>query len=129
MSTTHLTKKTLMLDDAEVSIEPAVTPPPQTATGLPKKPKLGASRSRKKEIPEGLWTKCGHCGAALFKHILNTAEQHGYRALYLNAQTHAAGFYAKYGFVAAGPEFIEAAIPHIAMERLNRAPGDTAEAS
>ena len=63
----------------------------------------------------------GHgVGAALFEHLVSTAEERGHRALYLNAQIHAVGFYAKYGFVAAGPEFIEAAIPHIAMERLNR---------
>ena len=72
----------------------------------------------------------GHgVGAALFVHLVSTAERRGHRALYLNAQIHAVGFYTKYGFVAAGPEFFEAGIPHIAMERLNRAPEDTAEAS
>jgi acetyl-CoA carboxylase carboxyl transferase subunit beta len=65
MSTTHLTKKTLMLDDSEVSIEPAVTPP-QTLTTLPRKPKLGVSKSRKKEIPEGLWSKCPSCEAMIY---------------------------------------------------------------
>lgn len=72
----------------------------------------------------------GHgVGAALFQHLLHAAEQRGHRALYLNAQIHAVGFYAKYGFVPAGPEFIEAGIPHIEMERLMPIPGDTAKAS
>ncbi|MBI3882090.1 MAG: acetyl-CoA carboxylase carboxyltransferase subunit beta [Verrucomicrobia bacterium] len=73
MSTTHLTKKTLMLDDAEVSIEPAVTPPPQTLNALPKKPKMGSSRSRKKEIPEGLWTKCPKCESMIYDKELDAA--------------------------------------------------------
>src|SRR5215510_1305027 len=56
MATTSFTKKTLGLD----SVEPAVTPPPPTSqdTTFTKKPKLGGGKSKKKEIPEGLWTKC-----------------------------------------------------------------------
>ena len=45
------------------------------------------------------------------------AARRGHDALYLNAQTHAVGFYARYGFVPRGGEFLEAGIPHIAMER------------
>src|SRR5437773_9360856 len=62
MSTTAFTKKTLGLETAE----PAVTPPPPTGnTTFAKKPKLGA-KSRKKEIPEGLWTKCPKCSTMVF---------------------------------------------------------------
>jgi predicted GNAT family N-acyltransferase len=35
----------------------------------------------------------------------------------LNAQRHAAAFYARFGFAIAGQEFMEAGIPHVAMER------------
>ncbi|MBC8095295.1 MAG: acetyl-CoA carboxylase carboxyltransferase subunit beta [Akkermansiaceae bacterium] len=60
---TSFIKKTLGLD----SVEPAVTPPPasSTNTSFAKKPKLG-SKSKKKEIPEGLWTKCPKCSTMVF---------------------------------------------------------------
>jgi acetyl-CoA carboxylase carboxyl transferase subunit beta len=62
MSTTTFTKKTLGLE----TIEPAVTPPPVTgAAPFVKKPKL-TSKPRKREIPEGLWTKCPKCGTMVF---------------------------------------------------------------
>jgi acetyl-CoA carboxylase carboxyl transferase subunit beta len=63
MSTTSFSKKTLGLETAE----PAVTPPPvKTETTFVKKPKLGGSKSKKREIPEGLWTKCEKCGNMVF---------------------------------------------------------------
>src|ERR1051325_11425845 len=63
MSTTTFTKKTLGFD----SVEPAVTPPPPgAATTFAKKPKLTAAKSRKREIPEGLWVKCPKCSAMVF---------------------------------------------------------------
>jgi acetyl-CoA carboxylase carboxyl transferase subunit beta len=63
MATTSFTKKSLGLD----SIEPAVTPPPpSTGTTFAKKPKLSASKSKKKEIPEGLWVKCPKCSTMLY---------------------------------------------------------------
>jgi acetyl-CoA carboxylase carboxyl transferase subunit beta len=47
-------------------VEPAVTPPPaSTETSFLKKPKLGG-KQKKKEIPEGLWTKCPKCEAMVF---------------------------------------------------------------
>jgi acetyl-CoA carboxylase carboxyl transferase subunit beta len=62
MSTTSFTKRTLGLETAE----PAVTPPPATNnTTFAKKPKL-ASKSRKRDIPEGLWTKCPKCSTMVF---------------------------------------------------------------
>src|SRR5437867_7819028 len=63
MATTSFTKKSLGLE----TVEPAVTPPPATAeTGFVKKPKLGSGKSRKKEIPEGLWSKCPKCSTMVF---------------------------------------------------------------
>ncbi len=63
MATTSFTKKSLGLE----SIEPAVTPPPaNAATTFAKKPKLSSSKSKKKEIPEGLWVKCPKCSTMLY---------------------------------------------------------------
>ena len=64
MATTSFTKKSLEI--VETSVEPAVTPPenhPETA--FVKKPKM-AGRSRKRDIPEGLWTKCKSCSTMLY---------------------------------------------------------------
>ena len=61
MATTSFTKKTLGFD-----VEPAVTPPPANSeTTFLKKPKLGG-KQKKKEIPEGLWTKCPKCETMVF---------------------------------------------------------------
>ena len=63
MATTSFTKKTLGLESGE----PAVTPPPANAeTGFAKKPKLSSGKSRKRDIPEGLWTKCPKCATMLY---------------------------------------------------------------
>jgi acetyl-CoA carboxylase carboxyl transferase subunit beta len=37
-----------------------------SAAALPRKPKLSPVRTRKREIPEGLWTKCPKCGVMLY---------------------------------------------------------------
>jgi len=63
MATTTFTKKTLGLDNAE----PAVTPPPAGPQAtFAKKPKLGSTKSKKRDIPEGLWTKCPKCSTMIF---------------------------------------------------------------
>lgn len=63
MATTSFHKKTLGLETSE----PAVTPPPTgSETTFIKKPKLGSSKSRKREIPEGLWTKCPKCASMIY---------------------------------------------------------------
>src|SRR5580693_9424371 len=63
MATTSFTKKTLGLE----TVEPAVTPPPSdAATTFVKKHKLASSPSRKRDIPEGLWTKCKKCAAMIY---------------------------------------------------------------
>src|SRR5260370_4281386 len=63
MATTTFTKKTLGLETSESGL----TPPPSTghATSFVKKPKL-AGKSKKREIPEGLWTKCPKCSTMVF---------------------------------------------------------------
>lgn len=61
MATSSFTKKALVLDSGE----PAVTPPKASQTTFPKKPKL-TSKARKRDIPEGLWTKCPKCSTMVF---------------------------------------------------------------
>lgn len=62
MATTQFSKKTIGFD-----IEPAVTPPPPSAaeTTFAKKPKV-RSKSKKRDIPEGLWIKCKNCQAMIY---------------------------------------------------------------
>ena len=63
MATTTFTKKSLGIDTPE----PAVTPPPATSnTSFAKKPRIVSTKSRKREIPEGLWTKCKKCSTLLY---------------------------------------------------------------
>ncbi|MHB1307839.1 MAG: acetyl-CoA carboxylase, carboxyltransferase subunit beta [Limisphaerales bacterium] len=61
MSNTSFGKKLAKTDGPE----PAVTPP-TTATAFARKPRLGTARTRKKEIPEGLWTKCPKCATMIY---------------------------------------------------------------
>src|SRR5580704_10065201 len=48
--------------------EPAITVPILKVPPLPGKPKLGSakSKSKKRDIPEGLWTKCPKCSTMIF---------------------------------------------------------------
>jgi acetyl-CoA carboxylase carboxyl transferase subunit beta len=63
MSTTTFTKKTLGLE----TVEPGVTPPPPgSPANFAKKPKITSAKSKKKEIPEGLWVKCPKCSTMVF---------------------------------------------------------------
>lgn len=49
------------------SIEPAVTPPAaSSASTLLKRPKLAGAKNKKKDIPEGLWTKCPKCTTMIY---------------------------------------------------------------
>jgi predicted GNAT family N-acyltransferase len=59
-------------------------------------------------------------GAAMLEFLLAEARRLGMPEVVLNAQTHALPFYARHGFVAEGPEFMEAGIPHQTMRRLMR---------
>ncbi|SHE63240.1 hypothetical protein SAMN04487965_0309 [Microbulbifer donghaiensis] len=56
-------------------------------------------------------------GFRLLEAICEYAREAGVNRVYLHAQRHAEGFYSKAGFVADGPEFVEANIPHIKMVR------------
>ena len=62
------------------------------------------------------WRKRG-VGGEILNALMERARERGMRRVVLNAQTHAAPFYARHGFRAFGAEFMEAGIPHIAMAR------------
>jgi acetyl-CoA carboxylase carboxyl transferase subunit beta len=63
MATSFLTKSAMGVEQ----IEPALTPPTNKPL-LPKKAKLdsGKAKTRKRDIPEGLWTKCPSCETMIF---------------------------------------------------------------
>ncbi|MDE3098753.1 MAG: acetyl-CoA carboxylase carboxyltransferase subunit beta [Verrucomicrobiota bacterium] len=61
MDTTSFVKKTIAFE----TVEPSLTPPPIKASLL-KKPRLAGGKSRKRDIPEGLWTRCPGCSEMIF---------------------------------------------------------------
>jgi predicted GNAT family N-acyltransferase len=57
-------------------------------------------------------------GAALVRAVEEAARARGLTAVDLHAQTHALGFYERLGYVAYGPQFPDAGMPHRAMRRV-----------
>ena len=60
-------------------------------------------------------------GSALLAALIDQARESSFASVELHAQTHAIGFYERFGFKAFGPEYEEAGIPHRSM-RLTLAP-------
>jgi predicted GNAT family N-acyltransferase len=60
------------------------------------------------------WRRRG-VGAALMEALLQKAREQSMSRVTLHAQTHAAGFYRRFGFSERGGEFWEAGIPHVEM--------------
>lgn len=56
-------------------------------------------------------------GAALLQGLIDEAARRGMGRLVLSAQTHALGFYTRFGFVPEGEVYDEAGLPHQAMVR------------
>ncbi|MGH8619772.1 MAG: GNAT family N-acetyltransferase [Burkholderiales bacterium] len=54
-------------------------------------------------------------GGALLAELVAAAREAGHAQARLNAQVHALDFYARFGFVASGPVFDDAGIPHRGM--------------
>ena len=46
---------------------------------------------------------------------MQAAPRYGFAQIVLHAQSYAASFYARHGFVAEGPEYLEVGIPHLTM--------------
>lgn len=57
-------------------------------------------------------------GALVMQHLMERARQRGDREVVLSAQTHAMGFYEKFGFVAEGDEYLDCDIPHRDMRKV-----------
>ncbi len=55
-------------------------------------------------------------GSALLQALIERARELGHPAVELHAQTHAIGFYERFGFAAFGDEYDEAGIPHRSMK-------------
>jgi predicted GNAT family N-acyltransferase len=63
-------------------------------------------------LPE--WRGLG-VGSAMLQKLVELARDRNYPSVFLHAQTHAIGFYARHGFAADGEAFLEAGIPHVPM--------------
>ncbi len=64
MDTTSFTRKSIGLE----MVEPALTPQTGKSPTFIRKPKIGTgkSKTKKRDIPEGLWTKCPTCETMIF---------------------------------------------------------------
>ena len=63
-------------------------------------------------------------GAVLLLALIEQARERRHARVRLNAQISAASFYRRFGFEISGPQFMEAGIPHVPMQRdLTTAPG------
>src|SRR5258708_1715074 len=60
------------------------------------------------------WRRRG-VGAALMEALLQKAREQSLSRVTLHAQTHAAGFYGRFGFSEGGGEFWEGGFPHVEM--------------
>ena len=56
-------------------------------------------------------------GAALLQGLIDEAGRRGMAQLALSAQTHALGFYRRFGFLPEGEVYEEAGLPHQVMTR------------
>ena len=57
-------------------------------------------------------------GAFVLQHLVDRARQRGDHDVVLSAQTHAMGFYEKFGFVVEGGEYLDCNIPHRDMRKI-----------
>jgi len=62
MATTTFTKKSLGLESPDASSKSNGG----NGTTFLRKPKIGSAKSRKRDIPEGIWTKCPKCSTMLY---------------------------------------------------------------
>jgi acetyl-CoA carboxylase carboxyl transferase subunit beta len=68
MSTGRFAKKRPSAEALDAAFHTSIT---TGDTSFFRKPKMAAGRSRKREIPEGLWTKCPKCGSMIFDRELD----------------------------------------------------------
>lgn len=58
-----------------------------------------------------------HIGNLVMHALEKHASENGFQKILLNAQSYAVPFYEKLGFIVTSPEFMDADIPHRAMEK------------
>ncbi len=58
------------------------------------------------------------CGSALLAALIGEARRRGFQRAVLSAQVHAIPFYERHGFQVISEEYLDAGIPHRAMERV-----------
>lgn len=58
-----------------------------------------------------------HLGKLIMKALEDHGSEKGFEKIVLNAQTHAIPFYESIGYVITSPEFMDADMPHRAMEK------------
>ncbi|GGG20111.1 putative N-acetyltransferase YjcF [Lysinibacillus alkalisoli] len=86
---------------------------------------IGAARMRTSEDGvakiERVCVDSAYRGKNLGQLVMEQLEEHAkdlpYHTMKLNAQSYAVPFYEKLGFVVTSPEFLDAGIPHRAMEK------------
>ncbi|NOL49694.1 GNAT family N-acetyltransferase [Pelistega europaea] len=54
-------------------------------------------------------------GGMVLQALIDAGQQHGFKELVLSAQTHALGFYGRYGFVAEGDIYLDSGVDHQTM--------------
>lgn len=89
----------------------AAIAPDQTLIGIVRLTSAGRI-GRMAVMPD--WRRRG-VGHALLAAVLQAARELDLRQVHLSAQTHAVGFYTRHGFLAEGPEYLDAGIPHRSM--------------
>lgn len=57
-------------------------------------------------------------GILIMEQVEKYAVEYGWKKLKLNAQSYAIPFYEKLGYIVTSPEFLDASIPHRAMEKV-----------
>ncbi len=58
--------------------------------------------------------------------VRDAVQRHGHEEIVLDAQSYLVDYYARFGFVPTGPEFIEDGVPHVPMRRAAGAPSEGA---
>jgi len=80
-------------------------------------PSRGSSTSKVERICILEEYRGKHLGNLIMQTLEEHAKETGMSKIILNAQTHAVPFYEKLGYVITSPEFMDADIPHRAMEK------------
>ncbi len=71
MSTTSFNKKSILIQKDTNGGEETTTAKQNKEAPIIRKPKIVSTGARKKEIPEGLWTKCPRCSSMIYDNDLD----------------------------------------------------------